>query len=59
MALWPQRGTAPMDAPSKSDYFDSLFHSAAVFGLNTSALIEGGGYMLLEPPAALIDEVAA
>ena len=42
VALWPQRGTAPMDAPSKSDYFDSLFHSAAVFGLNTSALIEAG-----------------
>lgn len=42
VALWPRRGTAPMDAPSKSDYFDSLFHSAAVFGLNTSALIEAG-----------------
>jgi hypothetical protein len=41
-ALWPQRGTAPLDAPSRSDYFDSLFHSAAVVGLNTTALIEAG-----------------
>jgi hypothetical protein len=41
-ALWPRRGTAPMDAPSQSDYFDSLFHSALVVGLNTSALIEAG-----------------
>lgn len=42
VALWPRRGTAPMDASSKSDYFDSLFHSDIVVGLNTSALIEGG-----------------
>jgi hypothetical protein len=42
VALWPRRGTAPMDGPSKSDYFDSLFHSDIVVGLNTSALIEGG-----------------
>ncbi len=42
VALWPRRGTAPNDAPSKADYFDSLFHSAAIVGLNTSALIEGG-----------------
>jgi hypothetical protein len=42
VALWPQRGAAPSDAPSKADYFDSIFHSTAVVGLNTSALIEGG-----------------
>ena len=42
VALWPHRGTAPSDASSKADYFDSLFHSAAVVGINTSALIEGG-----------------
>ena len=42
VALWPRRGTAPSDAASKADYFDSLFHSNAVVGINTSALIEGG-----------------
>jgi hypothetical protein len=42
VALWPRRGTAPSDGPSKSDYFDSLFHSTAIVGLNTSALIDGG-----------------
>ena len=42
VALWPQRGTAPSDASSKADYFDSLFHSAGVIGINTSALIEAG-----------------
>ena len=42
VSLWPRRGTAPSDAPSKADYFDSLFHSCAVVGINTSALIEGG-----------------
>jgi hypothetical protein len=40
--LWPPRATAPFDAASKGDYFDSMFHSAAIVGLNTSALIEGG-----------------
>jgi hypothetical protein len=42
VSLWPRRGTAPNDAPSKADYFDTLFHSSAVVGINTSALIEGG-----------------
>ena len=42
VSLWPRRGTAPSDAPSKADYFDTLFHSSAVVGINTSALIEGG-----------------
>ena len=42
VALWPRRGTAPADAASKADYFDTLFHSSGVVGINTSALIEGG-----------------
>jgi hypothetical protein len=40
--VWPPLGQAPLDAESKADYFDSLFHSAAVVGLNTSAQIEAG-----------------
>jgi hypothetical protein len=35
-------GSNPVDDASRDDYFDSLFHSAAVVGLNTTALIEAG-----------------
>ena len=37
---WPPGGAVPVDADSKTDYFDSLYHASAVVGLNTSALIE-------------------
>ena len=37
--LW---GGNPVDAQSRADYFDSLYHSAAVAGINTSAFIEAG-----------------
>ena len=33
-------GASPVDAASRADYFDALYHSAAVVGLNTSAFIE-------------------
>jgi hypothetical protein len=33
-------GSNPVDAESRADYFDSMFHAAAVVGLNTSALVE-------------------
>ncbi len=36
--LW---GSNPVDAAARADYFDSLFHCAAVVGLNTSAFLEG------------------
>jgi hypothetical protein len=39
VAVW---GSNPIEERSRSDYFDSLFHSAAVVGLNTSAFIEAG-----------------
>jgi hypothetical protein len=42
VALWPAAATAPFDPDAKNDYFDSLYHAAAVAGLNTSALIEAG-----------------
>jgi hypothetical protein len=34
-------GSNPVDAASKDDYFESLFYSSAVVGLNTSAFLEG------------------
>ena len=33
-------GSNPTDAASKEDYFESLYYSAAVVGLNTSAFLE-------------------
>jgi hypothetical protein len=38
--VFPQVAHAPTDDKSKADYYDSIFHSAAVVGLNTSAMIE-------------------
>jgi hypothetical protein len=34
-------GRSPVDADAKAEYFDSLYHSAAIVGLNTSAFLEG------------------
>jgi hypothetical protein len=42
VAIWPLGGANPVDPASKTDYYDSLYHSAAVVGINTSALIEAG-----------------
>jgi hypothetical protein len=39
-AVWPRERIEPTDRASASDFFDSIFHSAAVVGVNTSALIE-------------------
>jgi len=33
-------GSNPIDDERRADYFDSMYHSAAVIGLNTSALVE-------------------
>ena len=33
-------GSLPLDEASKEDYFESLYYSAAVIGLNTSAFLE-------------------
>lgn len=41
VTVWPPLHTEmPVDAEARADFFDSIFHSAAVFGLNTSAMIE-------------------
>jgi hypothetical protein len=34
-------GSNPVDKTSRDDYFESLFYSAAIVGLNTSAFLEG------------------
>jgi hypothetical protein len=47
--IWPRGGANPVDAAARADYYDSMFHSLAVVGVNTSALIESGivGRMVL------------
>ncbi len=42
VVVWPPDGANPVDADSKNDYFDSLHHSVAAVGINTSAQIEAG-----------------
>jgi hypothetical protein len=39
-AVYPPEGAIPVDEKSKADYFDSIYHSAAVVGVNTTAEIE-------------------
>lgn len=40
VAIWPRNGANPAAAKDRADYFASLHHSAAVVGINTSAMIE-------------------
>ncbi len=42
VSIWPRAGANPVDADARAEYFDSMFHSHAVVGVNTSALIESG-----------------
>ncbi len=38
--VWPRYGEEPVAAESRRNYFDSIYHSTAVVGINTSAQIE-------------------
>jgi FkbM family methyltransferase len=40
VVVWPPAGAPPVDDRSRADYFDSIYHSAAVVGVNTTAEIE-------------------
>jgi hypothetical protein len=40
VVVYPRDAHAPIDRASKADYFDSIYHSAGVVALNTSAMIE-------------------
>jgi hypothetical protein len=57
-AIWPQAGANPIDEAAKAGYFDSIFHSHAVVGVNTSALIESG-IIGRRVYSILVDEFAA
>ena len=54
VTVWPRAGGNPVDTDSRSEYYDSIHHSAAVVGVNTSAQIESaiagrGVYTMLAP----------
>jgi hypothetical protein len=53
VVIWPRRGAVPTDAERKQAYFDSIFHSSAVVGINTSALVEAA--IVGRPTLAPID----
>ena len=38
--VWPRFGEAPHDDESRRNYYDSIYHAAAVVGINTTAQIE-------------------
>ena len=40
VAVWPRGGYDPVDEANRAGLFDSLFHGAAIVGINTSAMIE-------------------
>jgi hypothetical protein len=39
-AVWPRRGVHPAVEGTRADLFDTMFHSDAVVGINTTAMIE-------------------
>lgn len=40
VAVWPRGGYNPIDEANRDAFFDSLYYSEAVVGINTSAMIE-------------------
>jgi hypothetical protein len=38
--VWPRTGAHPVAHQARADFFDTLAHSAAVVGINTTAMIE-------------------
>ena len=39
--IWPRHDQDPSDDAGRRNYFDSIYHSAAMVGINTTAQIEG------------------
>jgi hypothetical protein len=42
VVVWPRRTVMPVAPDARADFYDSIFHSRSVAGLNTSAFIEAG-----------------
>jgi hypothetical protein len=61
VVVWPPVAATPLTRAAKADYYDSLYHSAAVVGLNTTAFIEAAivgrpVYTMLMPEFADVQE---
>jgi hypothetical protein len=42
VVVWPENVEMPVEQATRADYFDSIYHSAVAFGINTTAMIEAG-----------------
>ena len=42
VVVWPPRGANPVNDNARTDYFDSMYHSVGIVGVNTSGMIEAG-----------------
>ena len=51
--IWPRSGELPITERQRNDFFDTLYHSAVIVGLNTSAQIEAA--IVGRPILVLID----
>lgn len=40
VVVWPREGANPVDEGDRDDYYHSIYHSTAVVGINTSAMLE-------------------
>ena len=40
VAIYPRHGANPVSDDDRAEYYDAMFHSAAVVGINTSAMVE-------------------
>ena len=54
VAVWPRAGASPTHATSRRAYFDSIFHSSGVVGINTSAFIEAA--IIRRPTFTLVSD---
>jgi hypothetical protein len=52
VAIWPRQRHTPAEESSRNSFFDSLYYSAAIVGLNTSAMIEAA--ILRKPVLSLV-----
>ena len=51
IVIYPRAGANPVDETSVEEFFDSMYHSEAAVGINTSPMIEAG---ILEKPVFTI-----
>lgn len=53
VTIFPKTGANPVDENDRADYFDSIYHSEAVLGINTSAMVEAT--ILDRPVLSIVD----